>query len=268
NIFAGKLKIFVDDARAKVDEATDEVNNAVMLGMRSMLFLAVGALIFAAALGFFYVNRQIVARLLSMTKAMHALAQGDRTIAIPSASNDEIGLMAVALKVFKENAERADALTAAEEAQRATREARAETLERLTQGFDQAITGMLGAVSTASREMEVTAQTMSANAEQTNRQALVVANATEHASTNVHTVAVAAGQLSSSIREIGQQVAHSSEISRRAANEAQVTTVTVRGLLENAAQIGAVVRLIDDIASQTNLLALNATIEAARAGEA
>ncbi|KJV10588.1 hypothetical protein VZ95_03950 [Elstera litoralis] len=48
-----EIKNFVDDARAKVDEATDEVNNAVMLGMRSMLFLAVGALIFAAALGFF-----------------------------------------------------------------------------------------------------------------------------------------------------------------------------------------------------------------------
>ena len=37
---------------------------------------------------------------------------------------------------------------------------------------------------------------------------------------------------------------------------------------EGAARIGAVVRLIGDIASQTNLLALNATIEAARAGEA
>jgi methyl-accepting chemotaxis protein len=42
----------------------------------------------------------------------------------------------------------------------------------------------------------------------------------------------------------------------------------VKGLAETADRIGAVVGLINDVASQTNLLALNATIEAARAGEA
>jgi methyl-accepting chemotaxis protein len=39
-------------------------------------------------------------------------------------------------------------------------------------------------------------------------------------------------------------------------------------LAESAQKIGAVLDLINDIASKTNLLALNATIEAARAGEA
>jgi methyl-accepting chemotaxis protein len=50
--------------------------------------------------------------------------------------------------------------------------------------------------------------------------------------------------------------------------QANRTNVTVQGLSAAAQKIGAVVKLISDIASQTNLLALNATIEAARAGEA
>ena len=75
-------------------------------------------------------------------------------------------------------------------------------------------------------------------------------------------------ELSASVAEIGRQVAHSSEIARRAVDQADRTNGTVAVLSTAAAKVGEVVKLINDIAAQTNLLALNATIEAARAGAA
>lgn len=81
-------------------------------------------------------------------------------------------------------------------------------------------------------------------------------------------VAAAAEELHSSITEIEKQVVESARIAADAAKQTEVTNKTVEGLAEAAQKIGAVVELINDIASQTNLLALNATIEAARAGDA
>ncbi len=46
-----------------------------------------------------------------------------------------------------------------------------------------------------------------------------------------------------------------------------LSTTKMKEMDERSKQIGAIVEMIDDIASQTNLLALNAAIEAARAGE-
>ena len=51
-------------------------------------------------------------------------------------------------------------------------------------------------------------------------------------------------------------------------NEAGQMTDSMRSLGEQAQGIGAIMGVISDIADQTNLLALNAAIEAARAGEA
>ena len=123
-------------------------------------------------------------------------------------------------------------------------------------------------VSSASTQLQNTAQSLSATAEQTTQQSAAVAAAAEQASANVQTVASAAEELSSSIEEVGRQVTESSNIAQSAAAEAEATNKSVEELAEAADKIGEVVELISDIAAQTNLLALNATIEAARAGDA
>jgi methyl-accepting chemotaxis protein len=145
---------------------------------------------------------------------------------------------------------------------------RATALEQLTSEFDGRIAAALSTVVKAATEMQAIAQSLSASADQTIRQAASVASASETAATNVDTVASAADQLAASIREIGQNVHQSAEVSRAASQEVKATNEKIKGLAASSAKIGEIINLINDIASQTNLLALNATIEAARAGDA
>ncbi|HTH17542.1 MAG TPA: methyl-accepting chemotaxis protein [Magnetospirillum sp.] len=249
------------DAKQRKDASADKLQTGVLVATAVFAVMAVIAgLVLKGA---------IATPIMAMTGAMRALAEGDRQADIPARGRkDEIGAMAEAVQVFKDNAIRADRLAAEQEAERAARENRARAIESLTTQFDGTVSGVLGIVSGAATEMEATAQAMSANAEQTNRQAAAVAAATEQASAAVQTVATAAEELSSSIAEIGRQVDQSMQVTRAASDEANRTNATVRSLAEASAKIGNVISLINDIASQTNLLALNATIEAARAGEA
>lgn len=224
----------------------------------------------------------------AMTSAMTTLAKGDKTADIPAVGRgDELGAMADAVVVFKENMIKAEALQAEQERLRAEQEEqkkRAETAEaeqkkraegqkkdemnKLADTFESGVGSVVETVSVASTQLQSLADALSTTTSETNRQSTAVAAAAEQATVNVQTVAAAAEQLSASISEISRQVSQSSEMAQVAVSDVQRADNLIQGLAVASQKIGDILNLISDIAEQTNLLALNATIEAARAGDA
>ncbi len=218
-----------------------------------------------------YLTARSIARPLGgMTRVMSRMAADDLDVEVPSTTrHDELGAMAKAVQVFRDNAiemRRMKAEEAEAEARRAAQ--RKADMAAMAESFESRIGSIIDTVSSAASQMRSSSAAMAAVSEQTAGQVSTVASAAEEASANVQTVAAASDELSASIREITQQVHAQNGVAIEAGTTAEASNVKVQALADAAARIGDVVKLINDIAEQTNLLALNATIEAARAGEA
>ncbi len=262
----------MDEIAAGIDADYATVTQAVQQRGERMFFISLSLVTLVAigsgALGIF-VGRGVAGPVTSLTGQMKRLAEGDTSIEVGETDRqDEIGHMARAVLVFKENMIRNQELAAEQEAERAKREQRAAAIEAMTREFDDQVRHLMEATTSATSELDASAKSMLRIAEEATQQSSMVASASEEASTNVQTVASATEEMSASIGEIASRVEESSQIAREAADQAENTSQAVNGLEASAQEIGKIVNLIQDIAEQTNLLALNATIEAARAGDA
>jgi methyl-accepting chemotaxis protein len=239
------------------------------LGIKLLIGTALAGLLIGAMAGTL-IGRSISRPINELTGVMGDLAADNTEVTIRFTENhDEIGQMARAVEVFRDNAVEVKRLNAAQaEADRKAAEDKARMLADVAGQIENSIGAIAQRMSAAADQVKTSARSLSASADQASSQSNAVAGASEQASANVQTVASATEELASSVSEIGRQVVTSTEIAGRAVAEVEATNTKVQGLAEAAGQIGDVVAIISDIAEQTNLLALNATIEAARAGEA
>ncbi|WP_169566275.1 CHASE3 domain-containing protein [Sneathiella limimaris] len=287
----GEFRSVLENQMAEKSDAAQStvVNTYIIIALCVLGAIGIGLLL-AVLIG-----NGIANPIRKMTTAMNELANGNLEAEVPSSeTKDEIGEMAKAMGVFKDNAleterlreeaEKAEkdrqerAAQRAEEEKRREEEAEAErqrrdeenrsNLLKLANEFEKSVGSIANAVDAAARDMHSSSEQMLKVVEETNTQTSSALGSAEQASSNVKTVASAADEMSSSIREISKQVAQSTRVAGDAVRQADDTHQQIKFLVESSQKIGEVVELITDIAEQTNLLALNATIEAARAGDA
>ncbi|MGX4803273.1 methyl-accepting chemotaxis protein [Bradyrhizobium guangdongense] len=266
-------RAIIDNIVKKTTDANTatEASAASTVSTLSIVMWIVSALVaFAICAGLLVLVRGVVRPIGAMTSAMEKLAGGDLDVSIPSASrHDEIGAMARAVQVFKDNARRVRDMEVDEASQRArAEEERKAQFARVADEFEATIGGVVKAVSSVSADIESAAATLTESARSTRTLSEGVAVASERSSRSVGSAAAASEEMAASICEIGRHVEEANRIASAAVGQAQRTNELVTALSGAAGRIGEVVKMITAVAEQTNLLALNATIEAARAGDA
>jgi len=229
--FMDKLKALRLELTAFAEDiATGAVATAAS-GTNEVIYASVFAVVVGSLLAWFIV-RGIIVPLNAMTGAMTGLAAGDGTVDIPEMrSKSELGAMARAVDVFKQNADKIAAML---------------TAETTTREIGEVISGAAAGDLTIRVPLDNKVGFLKDIGEQVNR----LLNATNAA-----------------FKEFGEKA----DAAALAVEQGQLAVSQLEPIVEaisqNSRKVNQITQVIAQIANRTHILSLNAAIEAARAGE-
>ncbi len=230
--YTAAVEALSDQQRAQVDESARHIE-AERDQATALLVASTAVSLLAGALLAWLLARSITQPLRRAEAMAHAIAQMDLTDrALTSYANDETGRLLKSI----------------------------DTMRASLTGALEEVRTVVDGISTASAQIAIGNQDLSAR--------------TEHTAGNLEETAASMEQITATVRhsadsaaQANQLVASAADVARRGGAVVEQVVATMDEINAGAQRISQIIGIIDGIAFQTNILALNAAVEAARAGE-
>lgn len=244
------IKQSLQEQRKSGADAVEDAIWTLSATVGGVMFLACLFLIVFGLFSFWFIRFRVAKPLIAINSTMSGLSQGDTKVDVPfTRKEDEVGEMARAVQVFKDNAIVKQRMEVQKEQVTASVRQTTGELAHLTNAVRQAMNDQSHAAAT----MSSSAEELSVSIDQVAQNAGDALNMTRETAEAVSLGFDAVQQTIAAMGETSQLVGQVAE--------------KVQLLGSQSEQIQKIVETIQGIAQQTDLLALNATIEAARAGE-
>ena len=254
-----------------VDTAKIFLQKTQIKSVTNLVIIVVMTVIFSICAGYI-ADKTIAAPLRRMINCMDRLSHGEYTVEIPRLKQrDEIGRMAEALTVFKDNEVTKKQLEGEREqvrAEQVAEEMKRLGMQNLADRFDLKVQTIVQSVAGSAAQMAQIAKQMSVNIGQSSERVQSAATGAWRTTGDVQTVASTVHEMSTTAAQIYTQMQRANVLIGDSMQRVGNADAHAQALAQAAKKIKTITRLISGVASQINLLSINATIEASRAGEA
>ncbi|WP_373266391.1 methyl-accepting chemotaxis protein [Hungatella hathewayi] len=257
-------------------DLTRSTNQSVMLSIG----IIIAAMVVSITLGVI-ISRSISKPVAACADRLEKLAKGDLQSPVPVIdSRDETGILANATEIITAGLFNVvkDVSYLLEEMSEGNFDVRSKAVDNYIGDF----LPMLKAIRAINSKLSDTLAQINESSEQVSSGSDQVSSGAQALSQGATEQASAIEELAAAISEISTQVNENADNAVSASKKAasvgdqimsgnknmQHMTTAMKDISDKSAQIGKIIKTIEDIAFQTNILALNAAVEAARAGEA